>query len=259
MARTCVYEAPEVKRQYAALVKKTREGTGARIRPGTRRALLKGAKNRAEDDRALAKELPPDERVADRDDFLSKLAKYVPAETITLTTLAFAAMAAPALSALAVLGIVAAGALLNALYLWSTVLASPTTPPPPRWFYALAATAYVLWAVAIIPPVGALFGVGGSDVSAEQTFVLALAAFLVPTLDTILDYLFGTPGTPGDELKTKESSRLPGFVRQDVEPAKPKAHEGPAPAAAATSSPAPAADGGGPKPPAPAGQTSTIG
>lgn len=117
------------------------------------------------------------------DTYLDKLAKYVPAETVTITTLAFAAIQP---SKNAVWWLVAGGAVANLLYLFGTALAARPKVPMPRWyFYPLSAAALALWAIAVIGPVGRKVGISGSNADTQKTFVLATAAFIVPLLDTI--------------------------------------------------------------------------
>lgn len=117
------------------------------------------------------------------DGYLEKIAKYVPAELVTLTTLAFAALTP---TGTWVWVLVAGGAIANMLYLWGTALQGRALAPLPRWyFYPLSALALVLWSIAIIGTVGREIGISGSNAEVEKTFVLALAAFLVPLADVI--------------------------------------------------------------------------
>lgn len=122
-----------------------------------------------------------------KDGFLEKLAKYVPAESITLTLLAFAALVP---SGADVWWLVAAGGVANVLYLFGTALVTRKQTPMPRWyFYPLSAGALVLWAIAVIEVVGKEAGIGGTNAEAQKTFVIAVAAFLIPLLDEILTAL----------------------------------------------------------------------
>ena len=69
-------------------------------------------------------------------------------------------------------------------------MALVSSAPLPRWFfYVLAAAAFVLWAMAVIDPVTREAGVTGENVESQKTAILAMAAFLLPALDTILDYI----------------------------------------------------------------------
>jgi hypothetical protein len=115
---------------------------------------------------------------------LEKIAKYVPAEMITITTLAFAAIKP---SGTDVWLLVAAGAAANMLYLFGAALqARKASKEMPRWyFYPLSALALFLWALAVIPSVGSGFGFESGNEEAQKTFALAFAAFLVPLLDVI--------------------------------------------------------------------------
>lgn len=122
-----------------------------------------------------------------RDGFLERLAKYIPAESITLTTLAFAALTPTGSD---VWWLVAGGAVANILYLFATALQARKSTPMPRWqFYPLSAAALVLWSIAIIGIVGKEAGIAGSDSDTQKTFVLAVAAFFIPILDTIISSL----------------------------------------------------------------------
>ncbi|HVD87161.1 MAG TPA: hypothetical protein VNB59_07105 [Solirubrobacterales bacterium] len=183
MPRAIVYEPSEVQAEYAALIKdKTKDGL--RVPVAERMELLADARGQAE----APGDPPPvkDDGVSGKDDYLAKIAKYVPAETITLTTLAFAAIAPNGND---VWWVVGAGAFANLLYLFSTSLAATTTPLP-RWhFYLLSIVAYAFWAAAIIGPVGEKVGISGDKAEIRQTFVLALAAFVVPALDSLGTHL----------------------------------------------------------------------
>jgi hypothetical protein len=117
------------------------------------------------------------------DGYLDKIAKYVPAESVTITTLAFAAFKP---TGLLIWIFVAAGAIANVLYLFGTALQARSRFPMPRcYFYALSAIALVLWAMAVINVVSIKAGIKGPNADAQKTFVLAAAAFFVPLLDTI--------------------------------------------------------------------------
>lgn len=180
MARAVVYESPAVQAQYAQLVEEVE--TPALRRPMKESELLEEAREKA--DRG---EQPPAKPVKDgtqegRDAYLEKIAKYVPVEIVTLTTLAVAAFQPTGGT---IWWIVIGGALANVLYLFGTALAATATPLPRRYFYFLSILAYFIWAAAIIPEFGNKVGIGGDNFEAEQTFALALAAFLVPLLDSI--------------------------------------------------------------------------
>jgi hypothetical protein len=149
-------------------------------------------------ERAAAGEPAPPEAVAmadtaaegsgsSTDGFLEKLAKYIPAESLTLTLLAFAALEP---SGADIWWLVVGGALANVLYLYATALHSRKEVPMPRlFFYLLSAGALALWSIAVIEVVGKKAGIEGANAEAAKTFVLACAAFFIPVLDTILSAL----------------------------------------------------------------------
>lgn len=191
MARAVVYEPSAVQARYAGQIEE-QEAAGEKVGLGGRRDLLATAKKAEERGTDTAKESEEkavkEGKVGERDDFLTKIAKYVPAETITLVTLAFAAFSPSGTWVWVILG---GGAVANVIYLFSTALTATSTPLPRWYFYLLAVLAYVLWAAAIIGPVGEKLGIKGDNLEAKQTFYLAAAAFLVPTLDTIATHLSG--------------------------------------------------------------------
>ncbi len=120
---------------------------------------------------------------SETDSYLEKLAKYIPAESLTLTLLAFAALSPKGAD---VWWLVAGGALVNVLYLFGTALHARKEAAMPRWyFYPLSAIALVLWSIAVVTVVGEKAGIEGGGAEVTKTFVLALAAFLVPLADTI--------------------------------------------------------------------------
>jgi hypothetical protein len=179
VSRAVAYEPSAVQARYAELVKE--QETPALERTKRERTLLEEARDKADT------ETPPVQPTGEgsqsgKDSYLEKIVKYVPAEIVTLTTLAVAAFQP---SAGEIWWIILVGALANVLYLFGTALADKTTPMPRFYFYPLSILAYALWAAAIIPEFGEKVGIGGSNAETEQTFALALAAFLVPLLDSI--------------------------------------------------------------------------
>jgi hypothetical protein len=182
--RAIVYEPPAVQAHYAELVRKAE--TPTRHRTKKDRALLKEAREKAD-----AKEASPRQPIEEgtqggKDSYLEKIVKYVPAEIVTLTTLAVAALQ-PAGST--IWWIVLIGGLANLLYLFGTSLANADTPMPRWYFYPLSFLAYMVWAAAIIPEFGQKVGIGGENAQTEQSFALALGAFLIPLLDSIFTNL----------------------------------------------------------------------
>jgi hypothetical protein len=182
MPRAVVYEPPAVQAHYAKLAKEAE--TRALRRTRSNRALLADA--RAKTEKGETPPADPTKEGTGKDAYLEKIAKYVPAEVITLTTLAVAAFQPGGET---IWWIVLAGALANVLYLFGTALAATDSPLPRWYFYPLSIIAYGLWAAAIIPEFGDKVGIGGDNVEAEQTFALALAAFLVPLVDSIMTNL----------------------------------------------------------------------
>jgi|GEM_PF-4208174 len=121
--------------------------------------------------------------LSSKDGFLEKIAKYAPAESITVTLLAFAALTPTGSD---VWWLVAAGAIANVLYLFGTALAARANTPMPRWyFYPLSAAALVLWSIAVVEVVGQEAGTGGGNAEAQKTFVIAAGAFFIPLIDEI--------------------------------------------------------------------------
>ncbi len=113
----------------------------------------------------------------------SKIAKYVPAEMVTIAMLFFASFS---VSGTALWVFVAIGAGLNVLYLMSVSRGDTVTPNPKWYFYLLSSVAFVLWSLATIDAVAKEAGLSGSTSDGQRAFVLALAAFSMPLLDTLL-------------------------------------------------------------------------
>jgi hypothetical protein len=208
MPRAVVYESPAVQAHYAELVQQAETSTLRRTE--NERALLEEARKKAEEGEAPPTQPTREGTQTGKDAYLEKIAKYVPAEVITLTTLAVAALNPGGDT---IWWILAVGAVVNVLYLFGTALAASASPLPRWYFYALSIMAYAFWATAIIPQVGDKVGIGGDNAETEQTFALALAAFFVPLLDSIFTNLparIGTrktgkepkPGTPANDAQT---------------------------------------------------------
>ncbi len=178
MGRGINYEPARVSSRYAELISERQQHEEHPLGVKERANLLDQAREHPAPEAAPAAAAPP----AENDDFLAKIAKYVPAEMVTLTTLAFAAIKP---GGAGVIVVVILGALLNVGYLFGTALATPATPPPRWYFYVLSVIAFGFWAAAIIAPFGEKVGINGTDIETKQTFALALAALIVPTLDSI--------------------------------------------------------------------------
>lgn len=212
MARAVVYEPPAVQAEYAELVKE--EETSGLSRARKESDLLSDAR-----EKAANTDPPPADPVKEgtqegNDSYLEKIAKYVPVEIVTLTTLAVAAIQ-PAGDTIWV--IILAGAFANVLYLFGTALAATTTPLPRLYFYPLSIIAYVIWAAAIVPEFGDKVGIGGDNFETEQTFALALAAFLVPLLDSIFSNFSRVK--VGRGTRTRSKKRTPGQTAPGGTPA----------------------------------------
>jgi hypothetical protein len=180
MARAIVYDDPRVQAHYAALVAKE---TAPSIREKRRLRHQAEAQATAK----LPPEAPDPADLPTKDDYLAKLAKYVPAEAITLATLGFAAIKP---DGGAVWWVLAGFAVANVVYLLGTALAvQHDTPRPRAHFYLLSAVAFGLWAAAILTPVQEELGIGTADLETWQTFILAGAAFVIPALDSILTHV----------------------------------------------------------------------
>ena len=117
------------------------------------------------------------------DGFASRVAKYVPAEMVSIAVLFFGVFK---ITGAAIWIYVAIGAVLNALYLWTVSRAAADTPNPRAWFYFLSALAFVLWSLAMIDAVAAEAGLSGDTSQGQRAFMLALTAFAIPALDTVL-------------------------------------------------------------------------
>lgn len=186
MPRTIVYDSPRAQVHYESLRDEFKHDQS----PSLSTTILNSPILRMEsiDLAAHGAEVPPggqDPAAAPtKDDYLAKIAKYVPAETITLTVAFFAAFTPTRGS---VWYWVAAGAVLNVLYLFSVAVQSTSPGARPRpYFYLLSALAYVLWTMATVNAVETKAGI---TTDSKQLFILVLAAFVVPALDTILGSL----------------------------------------------------------------------
>jgi len=121
-----------------------------------------------------------DKATKEADGYISKLAKYVPAEMIAIATGFFAAFSVDGAMVWFLVGL---GVVLNVVYLYTLgVKSDEESSAPPKYFYVLSGLAFVLWAASTIDAVAA-----ESMLSSEvqRAFILALAAFLVPLLDTL--------------------------------------------------------------------------
>ena len=180
MPRIITYEEPKVQAQFAELVHGKPELRTHAPAPRKRRRLRQEAEVAVEGGApqpAVAEETPP------KDDYLTKIVKYVPAETITTATLMFAAFKPTGNTVWVYLAV---GSVANILYLLSLALGAPTTKTRPRWFfYLLSVGAFWLWALATIDAVREKAHITGDNADVKQAAILAGAAFIIPALDTI--------------------------------------------------------------------------
>ena len=186
MPRTVVHDSPLVQQHYAALIDAELAGRGGassrRRRVSTREAirLRKTAQQDASSGTAVQGAAAP---TVGADDYLSKLVKYVPAETIAIVTLGFGVFGPEGNWVWFWLCLAAAA---NVVYLSATALALPQTAPRPRvYLYVLSALAFLAWAVATVPAARTAAHISGANANQRAGFVLAAAAFLIPALDTI--------------------------------------------------------------------------
>ncbi|GAB3665197.1 hypothetical protein GCM10027596_30950 [Nocardioides korecus] len=122
------------------------------------------------------------DQARDPDGPASKIAKYVPAELIAISTLFFSSFT---ITGRTIWVVVAIGAVLNVVYLLSVSMSAKDTPSPKLYFYVLSAVAFVLWSMATIDVVAKEAGLSGSTSDGQRAFVLAFAAFAMPALDTL--------------------------------------------------------------------------
>jgi hypothetical protein len=175
-----VYDSALEQAHLKAILDK--EGPGAKpTRQARRKAKerVEKAEEPAESKEAVA-ELPT------TDSYLSKIAKYVPAETITATLAAFAAFEPDGNTIWIFLGL---GAVANVVYLLGVAMNAPVTQRPRVYFYLLSVVAFFGWSIAVVEVVQTEFGITGDNAESQTAFVLVATAFLVPALDNILSKL----------------------------------------------------------------------
>ena len=181
--RTIVYDPPVLQAVVHRVTAASAVIPGP-IAPFQRRKLRLEAE--AEVAKIPKDDVPVSTGTSSRDDYFSRIAKYVPAEMITLTTMGFAAFAPTG----SVVGLwVAGGALANVIYLLGMGVSGDPAQRPRWFFYVLSVPAYVLWATATVDAVSAVGGISGSGADAKKAFVLAVAAFIIPAIDVVLEHL----------------------------------------------------------------------
>jgi hypothetical protein len=176
MSRLIVYEPASVRNEYAKLV--SGESTPL-VDPGLEHGRRRLAQAQAAGSAAGE----------DRDGYLSKLAKYVPVEMITIATAFFAAFTVKGWQ---VWLFAAIGAVLNVLYLFALATQQNRKRKQPRpriYFYPLSAVAFMLWSLASIEAVASVAGL----TIGQRAFILTFAAFLIPAVDGAFS-IFDQPG-----------------------------------------------------------------
>jgi hypothetical protein len=113
------------------------------------------------------------------DSYVSKIAKYVPAEMTAVMLAFFAAFTIEGNWIWLFLGL---GAVINVIYLFSIAVVQPVTQRPRTYFYGLSVLAFMGWAIAVLEVVQGKVGI---DSEVQEAFVLAATAFLIPALDTV--------------------------------------------------------------------------
>lgn len=170
MIRTVVYDDPDVQAHYAELA--TRK-LGL-IEPRERRKWRREAEAKA------AQGAPHAARAgstAAKDTVPTKLVKYVPVEVVTIAAGGFAAFK-PTGNWL--WGSLAAAAVVNVLYLFTTAAADPKVPRPRFYFYLLSGLAVVVWAIATIKPVQVAMHL----TTDKAAYILVAGTFAIPLLDS---------------------------------------------------------------------------
>lgn len=180
MPRTVVYDHPMVQAHLMDAIGAA-DVPAKPTRSQRRTAKLRAAKKEtpAVDKEQLA-ELPT------ADSYLSKIAKYVPAETVSITLAAFAAFNPDGNTIWVFLGV---GAVANVIYLLGVATNLPVTQRPRAYFYGLSALAFLGWAIAVIQVVQLKVGIKGVNAADQEAFILAATAFVIPALDSIFGKL----------------------------------------------------------------------
>ena len=125
---------------------------------------------------------PP--RELTRDDYITKLIKYVPAEVVAAFTGLTAAAAAVGDNA--VWWIFAIGILATVGYYYRSAYKLPPTDRPRPYFYVLSVVAFVIWSLAVNESIRGLF-----DMDARVSeFFLVVGAFLIPFVDEMLTIFY---------------------------------------------------------------------
>ena len=100
-----------------------------------------------------------------KDDYTSKIAKYVPGEVVAVSLAGFAAFGPTGNWVWFALFL---GILANVVYLAATTIRLNTASRPRLYFYLLSAVAFIAWAAATIPQVRNKFGLEGPGESRQS-------------------------------------------------------------------------------------------
>lgn len=176
MPRTIIYDSPKAQ----AELEREESAAGARRPTGPSSRRRRRARRRAETADAATTEAAA--TLPRQDDYIAKIAKYVPAEVVAVSAAGFAAFNPTGrwVWAAAIVGVIA-----NVIFLAAYAVRLPQASRPRPYFYFLSAIAYVAWAAATIPQVRDKFGLGGADDTDKTAFILFAAAFGLPLLDTL--------------------------------------------------------------------------
>ena len=119
--------------------------------------------------------------VAEGDSYVTKIVKYVPAESIALTTGFFAAFSPHGWTMVLALTAFAAA---NFGYLYGTAHVNDDRKDTPPHFYLLATLAFLLWAFATINAVAAWANLTGEAGDPQRAWILGLSTTVIPMLDS---------------------------------------------------------------------------
>jgi hypothetical protein len=170
--RTVVYDDP------IAQARLVEDDPGRRKTPtaAARRKVDRKTEPATEAEKVQAAQLPV------KDDYTSKIAKYVPAEVVAVSVAGFAAFNP---TGRWIWGGIALGIGANLLYLGGNAVRLDPVSRPRWFFYILSGVAFLAWALATIPQVRRKFDLAGTENDQKAAYILAAAAFGLPLLDTL--------------------------------------------------------------------------
>lgn len=128
----------------------------------------------------------PNRSAVEEDNYLTRLAKLVPAEVLAFFVPAAAQWGDD--DALLVILLVL-GTLATPAYLWRSALRQPDDLKPYPHYYALATVAFLAWALGVSAHVPELLGLSVS----QSAFAVTIAAFALPLADGLLADLRSDP------------------------------------------------------------------